>query len=154
MIETASRDALTRRQRGMARLDAHPELPECRRCFGTGPVAPVGAHLPGIADGLFRHRPLAIFGKLPKACPPGRFGEILRPGGAIGFCPLSFHAGQDGLRSRPGEIVHEVSHIAAGTRDLLSSPTRAAILAKKDLTAAGMNADNDEYVVGSAGRAR
>ncbi|MCS6890830.1 MAG: hypothetical protein NZN45_04375 [Rhodovarius sp.] len=74
IIATAFRDALAMRQRGMARLDAHPELPEFRRSFGTGPVAPVGAHLPGIADGLSRHRPLAMFGKLPEACAPGRFG--------------------------------------------------------------------------------
>jgi len=151
MIEQAFRDALAMTRLSIQRLDRDPNLPEYRRWFGTAPVATVRGNLVLIANHLAQNRPPALFCNPPNACPHGRFAFVLTGTGGMGFCPLFFNARNDGFDSRPGIVVHEVSHVAARTRDIVYSPTRAAILAKDDPMSAAINADNYEYFVETAG---
>lgn len=151
VIEQAFRDALAMTRLSIQRLDRDPNLPEFRRWFGTAPVATVRGNLALIANHLAQHRPPALFCNPPNACPQGRFAFVMTGSGGMGFCPLFFNARNDGFDSRPGIVVHEVSHVAARTRDIVYSPTRAAILAKDDPMSAAINADNYEYFVETAG---
>jgi hypothetical protein len=151
VIEAAFRDALAMTRLSIQRLDTEPNLPEFQRWFGTAPRAQVRRNLELIAQHLATRRPSTLLCNPPDACPPGRFAFVRPAGGEMGFCRLFFSARNEGLDSRPGIIVHEISHLAARTRDIVYSPTRAAILAKDDPASAAVNADNYEYFVETAG---
>jgi hypothetical protein len=88
-------------------------------------------------------RPPAICGA-PQTC---RAFAIIRDGRTIELCPRFFQAGREGQDSRFGVIVHEVSHVAAGTQDLAYQPFLSGKLAASDPEAAAANADNYEYFV-------
>jgi peptidyl-Lys metalloendopeptidase len=67
--------------------------------------------------------------------------------GIIGLCPGFFRAAMDGYDNRWGVLVHEASHLAAGTDDFAYGPAAALILAKQDPARAARNADSYEYFV-------
>jgi hypothetical protein len=151
-VETAFRDAAQMVRYAIRALDENPNLPEFRRWFGAGPVAPVRRNLVIIADYLARNRPPQIACNSPAMCPRGRFAYTMNATGAMGFCELFFRARPDGYDSRAGVVIHEVSHAAARTRDVAYSVRGAAVLAKDDPASAAMNADNYEYFVESLRR--
>ncbi|MCX7374149.1 MAG: M35 family metallopeptidase [Alphaproteobacteria bacterium] len=151
LIEQAFRDALAMTRLSIQRLDREPNLPEFRRWFGTAPVQTVRGNLVLIANHMATQRPPALFCNPPNACPQGRFAFVMTGSGGMGFCPLFFNARNDGFDSRPGIVVHEISHVAARTRDIVYSPSRAATLAKDDPMSAAINADNYEYFVETTG---
>ena len=151
-VEAAFVEAGQLTRNAIAVLDANPALPEFRRFFGTGPVAPVRRNLVIIADYLARRRPPQISCNAPAMCPGGRFAYTMTQSGAMGFCELFFRARQDGFDTAAGIVVHEVSHAAARTRDVAYSVRGATLLAKEDPAAAATNADNYEYFVESLRR--
>jgi hypothetical protein len=151
-IETAFREAAQMVRYAIRALDENPNLPEFRRWFGAGPVAPVRRNLVNIADYLARQRPQQIACNSPSMCPRGRYAYTMNASGAMGFCELFFRARSEGWDSRAGIVVHEVSHAAARTRDTAYSTRGAAVLAKDDPAAAANNADNYEYFVESLRR--
>lgn len=65
----------------------------------------------------------------------------------VHLCAAFWRAGQSGWDSKPGTLIHEVSHFddVAGTRDLGYGTTRARDLAKSKPDDAIRNADNHEY---------
>ena len=63
----------------------------------------------------------------------------------MGVCPAFFRAARSGQDSQGGIILHEMSHLALGTRDHAYQPARVEALAKDDPRAAQMNADSYEY---------
>ena len=151
-VETAFREAAQMVPFSIRALDENPNLPEFRRWFGTGPIAPVRRNLVLIADYLARQRPPAISCNSPAMCPRGRFAYTMNANGAMGFCELFFRARSDGFYSAAGIVIHEVSHVAARTRDIAYSVRGAAVLAKDDPAGAAQNADNYEYFVESLRR--
>jgi peptidyl-Lys metalloendopeptidase len=58
----------------------------------------------------------------------------------------------EGFDNRWGILIHEASHLAAGTQDFVYGPRAALLLAKQDPERAALNADNYEYFVESLGR--
>jgi len=151
-VEAAFREAARLTRASIAALDANPELPEFRRWFGAGPVAPVRRNLVLIGDYLARRRPPQIACNPPAMCPRGRFAYTMTQSGAMGFCELFFRARQDGFDTAAGIVIHEVSHAAARTVDVAYSVRGAAVLAKDNPAGAATNADNYEYFVESLRR--
>lgn len=151
-VEAAFAEAGRLTRNAIAALDGNPQLPEFRRWFGAGPVAPVRRNLVLIRDYLVTRRPPQIACNAPQACPRGRFAYTMTQSGAMGFCELFFRARQDGFDTAAGIVIHEVSHAAARTRDIAYSIRGAAVLAKEDPASAATNADNYEYFVESLRR--
>lgn len=151
-VEAAFREAARLTRNAIQALDENPQLPEFRRWFGAGPVAPVRRNLVLINDYLARRRPPQIACNPPAMCPRGRFAYTMTQSGAMGFCELFFRARADGFDTAAGIVVHEVSHAAARTRDVAYSVRGAAVLAKDDPASAAINADNYEYFVESLRR--
>ncbi len=151
IIEQAFQDAYRMTLHAIRRLDQNPQLPEFRQWFGTAPVPQVRGNLVLILKHIGTRRPPALFCNPPDRCNPGTFAFVFTGSGGMGFCRLFFAARDGGFDSRPGIVVHEVSHVAIRTRDIAYSPPRAAQLAKDDPMAAMNNADNYEYFVESAG---
>ncbi len=67
--------------------------------------------------------------------------------GLLGLCPAFFRARMTGFDSRWGILVHEVSHLVAGTRDHAYGRRSAMALAANEPARAAQNADNFEYFV-------
>lgn len=151
-VEAAFVEAGRMTSNAIAALDANPELPEFRRWFGAGPVAPVRRNLVLIRDYLASRRPPRIACNAPAMCPRGRFAYTMTQSGAMGFCELFFRARAEGYDTAAGVVIHEVSHAAARTRDVAYSVRGAAVLAKDDPASAAGNADNYEYFVESLRR--
>lgn len=151
-VEAAFVEAGRLTRNAIVALDANPELPEFRRWFGAGPLAPVRRNLVLIRDYLDRRRPPQIACNPPAMCPAGRFAFTMNQTGAMGFCQLFFRARADGFDTAAGIVIHEVSHVAARTRDVAYSVRGAAVLAKDDPAAAATNADNYEYFMESLRR--
>lgn len=118
-----------------------------RTWLGAGPTGKARARLVATAERLRPER------RPPWNCNPqvcaGRtvFGVANLARGTITLCPLFFNARNEGFDSRPGVILHEVSHLAAGTLDIAYGRTAALALARKQPDRAAINADNLEYFV-------
>ena len=131
----------------IAFLDANPGHEHVRTWLGAGHTGKARARLAATLERLRpnRHPP---WNCNPQIC-GGRavFGIANLARGTITLCPLFFNARNEGFDSRPGVIVHEVSHIAAGTLDIAYGRTAALALARKQPDRAAINADNLEYFV-------
>ena len=82
------------------------------------------------------------------ACGGQTFAYVRWGGNArevMGFCAAFFRADRTGQDNQGGIVVHEMSHLALGTRDHAYQPRGAQALAKEDPLAAQMNADSYEY---------
>ncbi|MGG5811184.1 M35 family metallopeptidase [Falsiroseomonas sp. CW058] len=124
-----------------------PGHPHLRRWFGSTPPATVRRALERTAAQLERAEELKILCNVPSDC-RGTTLAYTRPGAAIlGLCPRFFEAGHDGVDSRWGILIHEASHLAAGTDDHAYGREAALVLAKRDPKRAAANADNYEYFV-------
>jgi peptidyl-Lys metalloendopeptidase len=71
----------------------------------------------------------------------------------IHLCPQFWKAGETGADSKPGVLVHEMSHFTAvaGTSDYEYGQSDCKALAKSDPTKAVKNADNNEYFAENPG---
>ncbi|KAF7311762.1 Peptidyl-Lys metalloendopeptidase [Mycena indigotica] len=65
--------------------------------------------------------------------------------GTINICKLFFTAKPKGSNSQAGVLVHEASHMIAGTQDFVSGKNAAQGLAIRDPNTAIQNADNYEF---------
>lgn len=68
-------------------------------------------------------------------------------GQVIGVCPPFFRARMDGTGTRWGYLVHEVTHVAAETRDHAYGRNASLALARENGMRAAENADNYRYFV-------
>lgn len=147
LIESGFREAHRITADALRRLQAEPSLPQYRRFFGNGPREQVEQTLRLTADWLARQRPATLACNHPNNCPQGRFAYTSTQTTAMGFCSLYFNGRDTGFDSRAGVIIHEVTHIAARTRDVVYSPRNAMALAKSNPDNAVVNADNYEYFI-------
>ena len=131
----------------IAFLDANPNHEHVRTWLGAGPTGKARARLVATLERLRpgRHPPWNCNPQLCGTRPIFGIASLTR--GTITLCPLFFNARNEGFDSRPGVIIHEVSHIAAGTLDIAYGRIAAMALALKQPDRAAINADNLEYFV-------
>lgn len=141
---TEARAALRFTLERLAEDASHPEL---RRWFGTTPGKLIRVNLQRIEARVVEGRPADTTCNHPTSCRPTSFAFTRPATGALGVCAAFFRAGPRGQDSRFGIMVHEMSHLAIGTRDATYQPHQVLVLAKDDPAAAAMNADNYEYLV-------
>jgi peptidyl-Lys metalloendopeptidase len=141
---------LAERQTGqaLAFLAANPTHPHTRTWFGTGSVAKVEARLRLTQYMLHPSRhPAWTCGTVESCGNRTTFAIANLRQGLIMLCPPFFNASNEGGDSRPGILVHEVSHLVAQTNDVAYGQQAARQLAEKDPERAIRNADNFEYFV-------
>ena len=137
-----------RTEAALAFLDSDPYHPHVRTWFGSAPYPKVRARLGRTLDMLRAERRPPYLCGTAEACgnrPIFAIAHLVRR--TVTLCPMFFNARNEGADSRPGVIVHEVSHLAAGTGDMAYGRNAALALARKEPDRAALNADNYEYFV-------
>lgn len=148
LVQHALTLAERRTEAALAFLDADPFHPHVRTWFGSAPHQKVRARL-AVTLELLRpaRRPPTICGTA-ESCgnrPVFAIAHLVRR--TVTLCPMFFNARNEGADSRPGIMVHEMSHLAAGTGDMAYGRNAAMALARKEPDRAALNADNYEYFV-------
>ncbi len=144
-------DARQMTNASIAALTLQPEAirPHLARFFGNNPAGAIAKNFRAISVGLDqRESRLTYECNRAESCRGQTFAYVRWGGNArevMGVCPPFFRAARTGQDSQGGIIVHEMSHLALGTRDHAYQPARAQVLAKEDPAAAQMNADSYEY---------
>jgi hypothetical protein len=144
-------DARRMTNASIAALTLQPDAirPHLARFFGTNPAGAIAKNFRAISRGLDDREPrLAYECNRAESCRGQTFAYVRWGGNArevMGFCPAFFRAARTGQDSQGGIIVHEMSHLALGTRDHAYQPARVHALAKENPAAAQMNADSYEY---------
>jgi peptidyl-Lys metalloendopeptidase len=147
-IQAALVTARARMAAAVALIEREPNHPHVQRWFGAAPPAEVADRLRRTASWLAKPIGLQLRCNDAAGCGPAARMAYASPSrGVLGLCPSFFRAGETGFDTRWGVLIHEASHIAAGTRDHAYGPQAASILAKQDLIRAAENADNYEYFV-------
>ncbi len=150
-IRRAFVDARQMVNASIASLTLEPEAirPHLARFFGSNPAGAIAKNFRAISQGLDnREARLAYECNRADSCRGQTFAYVRWGGNArevMGVCPTFFRAARTGQDSQGGIIVHEMSHLALGTRDHAYQPARVEALAKDDPRAAQMNADSYEY---------
>lgn len=151
IIRRGFADARRLAERAIAALTLAPEAtrPHLTRFFGANPAGAIAKNFRAIAAGLDRREGrIAYECNRADACRGATFAYV-RWGAhgreAMGLCPAFFRAARTGQDSQGGIILHELSHLALGTRDHAYQPRGAEALAKDDPAAAQRNADSYEY---------
>lgn len=147
LIDDALAEARTRLQDAIRLVREEPDHAHVRRWFGEAPRKAVRITLELTAERLADAGTFEIRCNDAPACPGGRFAYALAREQVVGLCAPFFRAGMEGTDSRWGILIHEVSHLAANTRDHAYRPRGALVLAKSDALRAAENADNYEYFV-------
>lgn len=148
LVQHAFTVAERRTEAALAFLDAEPYHPHVREWFGTAPHQKIRARLARTRDLLRPERRPPVLCGTAEACgnrPVFAVANLVRR--TVTLCPLFFNARNEGADSRPGVIVHEMTHLAAGTGDMAYGRTNALALARKEPDRAALNADNYEYFV-------
>ena len=132
----------------IAFIRANPRHPHVQTWFGTGSPEKVEARL-AMTHLLLRGgaQPAWTCGNADSCGSHTTFALALLREGSIRLCPPFFEAANSGADSRPGILVHEVSHLVAQTDDVSYGQQAARRLAEKDPQRAIINADNLEYFV-------
>jgi peptidyl-Lys metalloendopeptidase len=147
VIDAAFAEAATRTAAAIAFLEQNPDHAHVRRWFGTASRKLVRVNLMLTAAAMQPgRRPTLRCDHAANAC-AGALATANAYTRTINFCPGFFRRGEDGADSRFGVVVHEVSHVAAGTRDAAYRTEAAERLAKEDPIVAVTNADSYEYFV-------
>jgi peptidyl-Lys metalloendopeptidase len=128
-------------------VETQPDSEPVLRWFGFAPRAEVATRLRQTAEWLGQPDRFKILCNDPPACRGVRMAYASPPRRIVGLCPSFFRARMEGFDNRWGILVHEASHLAAGTQDFVYGPRAALILAKQDPQRAALNADNYEYFV-------
>jgi hypothetical protein len=150
-IRRAFVDARQMTNESIAVLTLEPERVQThlRRFFGANPAGAIAKNFRVISRGLDeRENRVAYECNRADSCGGGTFAYVRWGGGAretMGFCPTFFRAGRTGQDNQGGIVIHEMSHLALGTRDHAYQPRGAEALAKDNPSAAQMNADSYEY---------
>jgi peptidyl-Lys metalloendopeptidase len=149
VIEEAAGIARQRIAIAIRLVQQQPDHPHVVRWFGSAPRDRVAATLRSTEAWLAPPQRLKMLCNDPPACRGPRMAYALPPRQIVGLCPAFFRASLAGQDNRWGILIHEASHIAAGTGDHAYGPNAAAVLAKTDPARAAENADNYEYFVES-----
>lgn len=128
-------------------LRDQPDHPEVQRWFGTAPREEVRHRLKLIAAWFIEQRIQRLECNDPPSCKDSRMAYAAAGRALLGLCPAFFRASMTGFDSRWGILVHEVSHLVAGTRDHAYGRRASMALAQSDPARAAENADNYEYFV-------
>jgi hypothetical protein len=128
-------------------VEERPQDPHVRRWFGTAPAGVVAERLRRTAAWMQTPDRAKILCNDPQLCADQRVAFASASRSVIGLCPTFFRARATGYDTPMGILIHEVSHIAAGTQDFAYGPNATLILAKADPQRAAANADNYEYFV-------
>jgi len=151
VIRRAFADARQMANASIASLTLEPERvrPHLVRFFGANPAGAIAKNFRAISQGLDAREPrLAYACNRTESCRGQTFAYVRWTGRGretMGFCALFFRTARTGQDSQGGIVVHEMSHLALGTRDHAYHPRGAEALAKDDPAAAQMNADSYEY---------
>ncbi|UPY36935.1 M35 family metallo-endopeptidase [Sediminicoccus sp. KRV36] len=148
LVQNAFVLAEQRARAALAFLDADPYHAHIRTWFGSAPVPKVRARLAQTLELLRPERRPTYLCGTAASCgnrPIYAIANLVRR--TVNLCPMFFNARNEGADSRPGILVHEMSHLAAGTADMAYGPTAAMALARKEPDRAALNADNYEYFV-------
>lgn len=151
VIRRGFADARQMTNASIAALTLEPEAtrPHLVRFFGRNPAGAIAKNFRAIAAGLDQREPRLTYEcNRAEACRGQTFAYVRWGGNArevMGVCPTFFRAARTGQDSQGGIILHEMSHLALGTRDHAYQPARVEALAKDDHAAAQMNADSYEY---------
>ena len=150
-IRRAFADARQMTNASIASLTLEPEAirPHRVRYFGSNPAGAIAKNFRAISRGLDEREPrLAYECNRTESCRGQTFAYVRWGGNArevMGVCATFFRAARTGQDSQGGIILHEMSHLALGTRDHAYQPARVHALAKENPAAAQMNADSYEY---------
>ena len=150
-IRRAFADARQMTNASIAALTLDPDAirPHLVQHFGSNPAGAIAKNFRAISRGLDEREPRLTYEcNQASACRGQTFAYVRWGGNArevMGVCPTFFRAARSGQDSQGGIIVHEMSHLALGTRDHAYQPARVEALAKDDPAAAQMNADSYEY---------
>jgi hypothetical protein len=146
VVVAAYREAEQRVDEAIRFLNANPAHPHVREWFGTAPVETIRGVLKVSLFRLQEGRRPEVECLSEKACAGGFFATARPSPERIGVCPRFF--GREGqVDRRFGILLHEVTHLAAGTEDRAYGPRASRELARRDPRAAANNADNYEYFV-------
>jgi peptidyl-Lys metalloendopeptidase len=129
-----------------------PDHPNLTRWFGNAPRQEIAARLQQTALWLDQPENLKLLCNDPSGCGTWRMAYTAPSRRIVGLCPAFFRARMTGFDTRWGVLIHEASHLGAGTQDHAYGPEAALILAKADPRRAAMNADNFEYFVETLGQ--
>lgn len=147
-IEASLAMARPRLAAAIALIEGEPRHPHVIRWFGTAPPQQVAERLRRIAAWMAAPAGIALACNDETRCREGHRMAYASPARRVlGLCPAFFRAGAQGFDTHWGVLIHEASHLVAGTRDHAYGPQAAAILAKEDPERAAENADNYEYFV-------
>lgn len=147
VIDEAQEVARTRMAEAVRFIREQPDHPHVQRWFGTAPRQEVAMRLARTAEAFARPEPLKVICNDPPGCRSARMAYAAPQRSILGLCPAFFRARMEGYDTRWGTLIHEMSHVAAGTQDFAYGPQAALILAKAEPLRAALNADNYEYFV-------
>jgi hypothetical protein len=148
LIQHAVSVAERRTAAAVAFIDADPYHAHVREWFGTTPAPKIRVRLARTLDLLRPERRPPLICGTAEACgnrPVFAIANLTRR--TVMLCPMFFQARNEGADSRPGVIMHEMTHLAAGTGDMAYGRSAALALARKEPDRAALNADNYEYFV-------
>lgn len=147
LIEEAVAVARSRTEDAARFILAQPGHPHVTRWFGDAPRGDIARRLQQTAALLAQPDTVKMLCNDPPACTGSRMAYAAVGRAIMGVCPAFFRARMDGYDTRWGILVHEASHLAAGTNDHAYGPAAAMQLAQSDPRRAAENADNLEYFV-------
>ncbi len=150
VIRSAFERAAAGLQRGIAHMQREPGSAHYVEWFGTAPPKEVLRVYTAIVERMRSTEPVRVNCWSGGMCGGGVFAYTSTGAGTpvMGFCETFFNAADDGFDSRPGTVVHEMSHLAAGTSDIAYGVAGARRLAgAKEGVDAARNADNFEYFI-------
>ncbi|WP_372622317.1 M35 family metallopeptidase [Falsiroseomonas sp.] len=147
VIEEALGLARQRMAEAIRLVREQPEHGHLRRWFGTTPPPEIQERLRLTAVWLDQPERFKLLCNDPPACRGARMAYAAPSRRIVGLCPAFFRASATGFDTSWGVLIHEASHLGAGTDDHAYGPQAALILAKADPQRAARNADNYEYFV-------
>jgi len=146
-VDNAVVEARRRLAMAIAFVQQRPNDPYVQRWFGQGQSDTVLKTLRVTATRMDRMQEITINCNDPNTC-RSQFAYARRTSNLLGLCQPFFRARLDGGQdNRWGIVIHEMTHIAAGTGDYAYQPRGAQVLAKEDPSRAARNADSYEYFV-------
>ncbi|WP_426958035.1 M35 family metallo-endopeptidase [Muricoccus radiodurans] len=147
VVREAFEEAERRTRDAIDFLNTRPLDPHVRTWFGEGKRRVVHKRLRLILVGLrLDTRPPMGCDATATRCRTA-FATANRRTREINFCPAFFRSRTAGRDARFGVVVHEVSHLTAGTGDVAYGPNASRQLARERPERAVANADNYEYFV-------
>lgn len=149
MLKDAIGRAATALDRSIGWLRAGAAARDVDTWFGRSDPRRIAATLQTIRDRLQSAAPLQIECNSKVECERGQFAYSDGGGTLAGFCDAFFAMPEEGIDSRFGTVVHELSHLVAGTDDYVYGVEDAQDLAARSPRKAANNADNYEYFVES-----